>query len=193
MALCACLLAGIGLPGCATHEPIVTPRIEQLSTAIERYPDDYRLYSSRAFAYATARDEKSARRDLRRAKELGPTMPSIRWSAGWIEFNTGNYEAALAEWTESIAMRPEPPTWAGWALALGHWRLGEHVVAMEHYDAALKLEANSDFRRWNTLMTRTQSWTWHEKETIYDLHSAWQRSYREGTLPRGIEVPPSGE
>ena len=39
-------------------------------------------------------------------------------------------------------------------------------------------EQDETFGDWKTLVERTETWTWAEKDAIYRLYDAWRRGYR---------------
>ena len=82
-------------------DPTAVERAAQLA---EQYPDEPRVWRLLAFAYEMKDDMDGAVAAMTRMKEVSPPEPSIFFFLGHDEHNRGNLEAALADFTEGIAL-----------------------------------------------------------------------------------------
>src|SRR5690606_14342759 len=65
-----------------------------------------------------------------------PWAEEAQYLSGWLEFNMGNYRAAIAP-LETMLSRYGRSRWAEparWFLGFSHHLLGEHERALEHFD-----------------------------------------------------------
>jgi tetratricopeptide (TPR) repeat protein len=82
-------------------DPTAVERAVQLA---EQYPDEPEVWRVLAFAYELNDDMDRAVAAMTRMKEVSPPDPSIFFFRGHDEHNRGNLEAALADFTEGIAL-----------------------------------------------------------------------------------------
>ena len=158
-------------------EAPATPRIAQLNAAVEREPGSPLALQDRGHAYALLGMKDAALADLQRAAALAPQNDKVLNRIAWSYFNLKEYRRALDAWLESARLSGYTKYYDFYAVALGYWGVGDHAKATAFYDTAVQMEET--FGEWKTLVTRTESWTWQEKDAIYRLFDAWRLGYRE--------------
>ena len=158
-------------------EAPATPRIAQLNAAVEREPANPLALQDRGHAYALLGMKAAALADLHRAAALAPENDKVLNRIAWSYFNLKEYRRALEAWLESARLSGYTKYYDFYAVALGYWGVGERAKAAAFYNTAVEMEET--FGEWKTLVPRTESWTWHEKDAIYRLYDAWRLGYRE--------------
>jgi tetratricopeptide (TPR) repeat protein len=83
------------------EDPMAVERAAQLA---DQYPDEPEAWSLLAYARARNDDMDGAVAAMSRMKEVSPPDPSIFFFRGGYEHDRGNLEAALADFTEGIAL-----------------------------------------------------------------------------------------
>ncbi|NUQ75534.1 MAG: tetratricopeptide repeat protein [Polyangiaceae bacterium] len=78
--------------------------IERATQLTEQYPDEPEAWFELAFVYSMFRDMDGAIAAMTRMKEVSPPDPSIFFFRGGYEHRRGDLEAALADFTEGIAL-----------------------------------------------------------------------------------------
>ena len=157
-------------------ETPATPRIAQLSAVVEKEPGNPVALQDRGHAYALLGMKDAAMADLQRAATLAPQNDKVLNRIAWSYFNLNEYRRALDAWLESARLSGYDRYYDYYAVALGYWGVGEHARAAAFYDTAAGQDET--FAEWKTLLTRTESWTWQEKDAIYRLYDAWRLGYR---------------
>ena len=153
-----------------------TPRIAQLNAAVEKEPNNPLALQDRGHAFALIGMKGAAITDLQRAATLAPQNDKVLNRIAWSYFNLKEYHRALDAWLESARLSGYDRYYDYYAVALGYWGVGERAKAAAFYNTAV--EQDETFGEWKTLLTRTESWTWHEKDAIYRLYDAWRLGYR---------------
>ena len=160
-----------------------TPRIAQLSAVLEKEPANPVALQDRGHAFALLGMKDAALTDLQRAATLAPQNDKVLNRIAWSFFNLNEHRRALDAWLESARISGYERYYDYYAVALGFWGVGERAKAAAFYNTAV--EQDEAFGDWKTLLTRTESWTWQEKDAIYRLYDAWRLGYRakEETKP----------
>ncbi len=157
-------------------EAPATPRIAQLSEAVEKNPTNALALQDRGHAFALLGMKDAALADLQRAAALAPENDKVLNRVAWSYFNLKEYHRALDAWLEAARLSGYERYYDYYAVALGYWGVGERAKAAAFYHTAA--EQDETFAEWKTLVTRTESWTWAEKNAIYGLYDAWRLGYR---------------
>jgi tetratricopeptide (TPR) repeat protein len=171
--LCVALLA---LEICAFAEPATSPRLEQLRALLAKDPQNAMALQDRGHAYALLGMKAEALADLQKAAALAPADDKVLNRIGWSYFNLKEYTRALDTWLESARLSGYERYYDYYAVALGYWGVGDGLKATAFYNTAV--EQDETFGEWKTLVERTETWTWAEKDAIYRLYDAWRRGYR---------------
>lgn len=99
---------------------------------------------------------------------------SLVWNYAWDLFRNGEVEEALLRWAQVLPERPGNPAWAPPTLALALWRLDRREEAVAWYGAAVRTWPD----RWRSpnLVALLPDWTDSERETLRQIHAAWQEN-----------------
>ncbi|HPL78333.1 MAG TPA: tetratricopeptide repeat protein, partial [Burkholderiaceae bacterium] len=79
------------------REESIENAVKEFSLAIQKDPGYAEAYSNRAAAYMLQRKFNKAEEDLRKAKELSPNSPSVRYNYASLHSLRGNIDLALDE------------------------------------------------------------------------------------------------
>jgi len=79
------------------REENIDNALKEFSVAIQKDPNYAEAYSNRAAAYMQQKKFNKAEEDLRRAKELSPDSPSVRYNYASLHSLKGNVDLALDE------------------------------------------------------------------------------------------------
>jgi tetratricopeptide (TPR) repeat protein len=79
------------------REESIDNAVKEFSLAIQKDPGYAEAYSNRAAAYMLQRKFNKADEDLRKAKELSPNSPSVRYNYASLHSLRGNIDLALDE------------------------------------------------------------------------------------------------
>lgn len=85
------------------REESIENAVKEFSMAIQKDPGYAEAYSNRAAAYMLQRKFNKAEEDLRKAKELSPDSPSIRYNYASLHSLRGNVDLALDEIDAALA------------------------------------------------------------------------------------------
>jgi tetratricopeptide (TPR) repeat protein len=85
------------------REESIDNAVKEFSLAIQKDPGYAEAYSNRAAAYMLQRKFNKADEDLRKAKELSPDSPSIRYNYASLHSLRGNVDLALDEIDAALA------------------------------------------------------------------------------------------
>jgi tetratricopeptide (TPR) repeat protein len=157
-------------------DPRITPRLAQLTEAVEKNPTNALALQDRGHAFALLGMKEAALADLQRAVVLAPGNDKVLNRVAWSYFNLEEYRRALDAWLESARLSGYERYYDYYTVALGYWGVGDRVKATAFYNTAV--EQDETFGEWKTLVTRTETWTWAEKNAIYGIHDAWRLGYR---------------
>ena len=100
--------------------------------------------------------------------------PSTEWAqeaqflSGWLEFNRGNYKAAIAPLEDSLARYPHSH-WAGdslWFLAMSHYFLGDMTAAKAELERLAKLHGRLEGGKGMYWLARIDQKLGHDKDAI---------------------------
>jgi Flp pilus assembly protein TadD len=83
------------------EDPTAVERAVQLA---EQYPDEPEVWFVLAFAHAINRDVDGAVAAMNRLVDIAPREPAVFFDRGRYEQRRGNLQAALADFTEGIAL-----------------------------------------------------------------------------------------
>ena len=175
----AFLVALCGSPTCAAPlvgEAPATPRIAQLNGILEKEPGNPVALQDRGHAFGLLGMKDAALADLQRAAALAPQNDKVLNRIAWSYFNLDEHRRALDAWLESARLSGYERYYDYYAVALGYWGVGERAKAAAFYNTAV--EQDETFGEWKTLVARTESWTWREKDAIYGLYDAWRLGWR---------------
>jgi serine/threonine-protein kinase len=85
-------------------------------------------------------DWAGAEREFRRALELNPASPIVRYSYGfWLLRPMGRSDEALLQVQEAVKLDPLSPNYIAW-LGVLHNSIGQHDPAIEQYRRAIELD-----------------------------------------------------
>ena len=87
----------------ANREENIDNALKEFSLAIQKDPQYAEAYSSRAVAYMQQQKFNKAEEDLRKAKELSPDSPSVRYNLASLHSLKGNVDLALDEIDAALA------------------------------------------------------------------------------------------
>jgi tetratricopeptide (TPR) repeat protein len=161
----------------ASAEPPTSPRLDQINALLAKDPENAMTLQDRGHAYALLGLKTEALADLRKAAALAPTDDKVLNRIAWSYFNLREYARALEAWLESARLSGYQRYYDYYAVALGYWGVGDGMKATAFYNTAV--EQDETFGEWKTLVERTESWTWAEKDAIYRLYDAWRRGYKQ--------------
>jgi tetratricopeptide (TPR) repeat protein len=85
------------------REENIDNALKEFSLAIQKDPQYAEAYSSRAVAYMQQQKFNKAEEDLRKAKELSPDSPSVRYNLASLHSLKGNVDLALDEIDAALA------------------------------------------------------------------------------------------
>ena len=85
------------------REESIENAVKEFSMAIQKDPGYAEAYSNRAAAYMLQRKFNKAEEELRKAKELSPDSPSIRYNYASLHSLRGNVDLALDEIDAALA------------------------------------------------------------------------------------------
>lgn len=85
-------------------------------------------------------DWKGAEREFRRALELNPASPMVRYSYGfWLLRPMGRSNEALLQIREAVELDPLSANYNAW-LGIMHYSMGQHDTAIAQYRRAIELD-----------------------------------------------------
>lgn len=176
----------IGLTGCEpplTMEQRLaqlpeTPRLRQFIEKARLHPEDPYVYQSIAYVLVQLKRERDIEPFIQQALAQNQSNP-MHSKIGWIYFNAGRYRDALAQWQLAAEVSKGEADYDQYCLALGYWRTGQVLPALQQYDLAVRKD--SDFAEWETLSQRVSFWTPPEKKAIEEIYIAWRKAYRESS------------
>lgn len=87
----------------ATREEHIDNALREFSLAIQKDPGWAEAYSNRAVAYMQQRKFNKAEEDLRKARELNPASPSVRYNTASLYSLEGKVDLALDEIDAALA------------------------------------------------------------------------------------------
>src|SRR5262249_30138919 len=108
--------------------------LAELSRALERRPDQPRLYHTRAQLHLERGDRPAARRDLERAVAGGVPAREETWLAsayvelGYLKHRAGQYDDALADFDHALTVVKD--------YAPAHRQRAETLLALNRHDEA---------------------------------------------------------
>lgn len=117
------------------------PAVESLIQAERFLPTTASVFSNRAVAYQSLRQFESARRDIRRALKLEPSLSSY-YNLAVLEKEAGNYQECYALMTQIVAQRPSF-TQVYVQRGLCAAALGRHEEAIADMLKALKMDPSN--------------------------------------------------
>ena len=146
---------------------------------------------------------------IRWYREVVRRYPRTAWAeeaqylTGWLEFNRGNFRAAIGPLEEALRRYPASKwaTNARWFTAMSHYLLGEHEAALPHLDTLAKAGGalvGGKARYWRA-RTLAQLGRTDEANAAYrDLAGRWPFSWyallaAARLRERGIELGPFGD
>ena len=98
----------------------------------------------------------------------------VRWSYGWSLLALGEPRAALAQWQAARELHGGAPFWYAYTVAVGLWAAGDHALALDYYEQAVRSSP-----AWGTIRGQRQltaHWRRHEKEAAGELFRAWRET-----------------
>jgi tetratricopeptide (TPR) repeat protein len=75
------------------------------------------------------------------AKEQMPKNPSVMDTLGWVYYRKGSYLNAIAEFQDSLALKPENPI-INYHLGMAYFKNNQHDAARESLEKALNIDQN---------------------------------------------------
>jgi len=100
------------------------------------------------------------------------------WGFGWGALRAGDYSRAVAEWQLAQQGYDGHPSWVPWSMAIALWARGDHDLAVEYWEAAVRSDAN----KWAStrgLDREMSSWQPEERNIAQELHAEWKRRLSE--------------
>jgi|GEM_PF-6955656 len=85
---------------------------------------------------------EEAERGYRRAIELKPENPDLRYNLGQLYYNAGRYAEAIEEFDRALALKPSNPAEIYYAKGLAYHKQKNYAEAIRQYDEALKLDSD---------------------------------------------------
>jgi tetratricopeptide (TPR) repeat protein len=152
-----------------------SPRLAQLNALLEKNPQDAAALGDRGHTYALLGMKEPALADLQRAAKLVPNDNPALQRIAWSYFNLQEYQRALDTWLQAAAVSHYERYSDYYSVALGYWGVGDSLKATAFYDTTVTQDET--FGEWKTLVVRTETWTWAEKQAVYRLFDAWRRGY----------------
>lgn len=96
---------------------------------------------------------------------------SVRWNYAWDLYRNGEFEPALALWSELVAGFGQP-SWVPPTLALALWSLDRKAEAVQWYAAAVRTEPNL----WNdpaNFPALLPDWREQDRQRLAEVQAAW--------------------
>jgi predicted Zn-dependent protease len=130
------LWTGISLSPCVLADRGIDEQIAQVTTLIEKDPDDAALFLRRGELHRIHRDWAKAEADLVKARELDPEMAAIDLCLGKLKLDAGKAAESKRALDLYLQKRPrDADAWAYRGRALV--KMGRHVEAAESFTQAL--------------------------------------------------------
>lgn len=177
------ILAGLtlALTGCQTQSLVVsTPRLKQLSDAVQKNPTNANNVAELGFAWVMVGEDQRARACFARAIQLSPEDWHTFETIGWAYVNLNVPKEALTAFQKAAKFDKTPIDEARdhhHVLAIGYWINGDKVAALKEYDL-VATKYPDDFAAWDKVIKHCESYTWTEKKIMYQIFDAWDRGYR---------------
>ncbi len=122
-------------------------RMEQiLRKLIASYPDYYQALNALGYSLADRNVQlDEARALIQKALRFAPKDPYIIDSMGWVEFRSGNLQAAHALLRSAYALKPDAEIAAHWGEVL--WAMGNQEAARETWQRGQQLSPDNETLR----------------------------------------------
>jgi hypothetical protein len=105
----------------------------------------------------------------------------VLWSRGWARYDQVDYPGAVTDRQDAVALHGGRPAWTPCTLALGHWSLGNHALALRWFTAAVA--ANPSLATDAGLAQRIERWRVPQQQAMRTLHAAWMRDSGGAVAP----------
>ena len=149
---------------------------QKISAAIQKDPHNSVALSHRAYLLADGDDPVRAKRDFDAAlKYAGQDLVyqrNVLWARGWVNYDLGSVDVALADWGRAEQLHGGHPYWVSYTYALGHWTMGSREIALRWFDATVRA-----IPAWGTdagFEQKIRHWRPHQQEQMRALFAEWR-------------------
>ena len=115
---------------------------KMVNAAIQKNPRNSVALSHRAHLFAEGDDPLRAKRDFDAALEtVGDDdvyRRNVLWSRGWVNYDLGAVDVALADWGGAEELHGGHPYWVTYTYALAYWTMGSGELALQWFDATVR-------------------------------------------------------
>lgn len=149
---------------------------KMINAAIQKNPHNSVALSHRAYLFAQGDDPVRAKRDFDAALEYaGPDdvyRRNVLWSRGWVNYDLGSVDVALADWGRAEQLHGGHPYWVTYTYALAYWTMGSRELALQWFDATVRA-----IPAWGTdsgFEQKIKHWRPHPKAQMRALFAEWR-------------------
>ena len=115
---------------------------KMINAAIQKNHRNSFALAHRAYLFADGDDPVRAKRDFDAALEYAGQDDVFRrnvlWSRGWVNYDLGSIDVALADWGRAEQLHGGHPYWATYTYALAYWTMGSRELALQWFDATVR-------------------------------------------------------
>jgi len=147
-----------------------------INAAIQKNPRNSVALSHRAYLFAEGDDPVRAKRDFDAALEYAGQDVVFRrnalWSRGWVNYDLGSVDIALADWGRAEQLHGGHPYWVTYTYALACWTMDSRELALQWFDATVRA-----IPEWGTdsgFEQKIEHWRPHQQTQMRALFAEWR-------------------
>lgn len=149
---------------------------KMVNAAIQKNPRNSVALSHRAYLFADGDDPVRAKRDFDAALEYAGQddvyKRNVLWARGWVNYDLGSTDVALADWGRAEQLHGGHPYWVTYTYALAYWTMGSEALALQWFDATVR--AIPEWGRDSGFEQKIKHWRPHQQAQMRALFAEWR-------------------